>query len=246
MRLVTFLFVFIGTFSSAQLMTEEMSDLHDELMSMPYEKKFKRLEKEVKKNPNEPWFYWMLADIYEMQEDHAKVTESYQKALAIDSNFDAAHASYARYLRYMDTVNYELALYHVNKAISIQPGEFYYYIDRGNIYLGMKEFDQAILQANHVLNMEDADVMPAVQLIVQCMYDSGRMEDLQDYLLKHDLTQFNGFMDSEFDLLLGELYLVYNEKEKACKCFQFAAEPYRIFENELPEELSSKLKNCKE
>jgi tetratricopeptide (TPR) repeat protein len=244
MRFIAIIFIFFGTFSSAQLMTEEMSNLHDELMSMPYEKKFKRLEKEIKKNPNEPWFYWMLADIYEMQNDDAKVVESYQKALAIDSSFDAAHASYSRYLRYMDTVDYELALYHVNKAISIQPDEFYYYIDRGNIYLGMKEFDQAILQANHVLKMEDADVMPAVQLIVQTMYDSGRMEDLQEYVMKHDLTQFNGFMDSEFDMLLGELYLVYNDKEKACKCFQFAAEPYRIFEGKMPESLEENLKMC--
>jgi tetratricopeptide (TPR) repeat protein len=227
-------------------MTEEMSDLHDELMSMPYEKKFKRLEKEIKKNPNEPWFYWMLADIYEMQENHAKVVESYQKALALDSNFDAAHASYSNYLWHMDKVDYELALYHINKAISIQPDEFYYYINRGNIYLGLKEFDLAIQEANHVLEMEEVDFALAVKLIVQTMYDSGRIEDLKEYLLKHDLTQFDGFMDTNFDELLGDLYLDYNEKVKACKCFKFAEKYCLIFGTELPEDLASKLKDCKE
>jgi tetratricopeptide (TPR) repeat protein len=225
-------------------MTEEMSKLHDELLSMPYEKKFNRLEKEIKKNPNEPWFYWMLADIYEMQYDHPKVVESYQKALAIDSNFDAAHASYSRFLRYMDTVDYQLALYHVNRAIEIRPNDFYYYIDRGNIYLKMREFDLAITQANHVLRMDDADMMPAIQLIVQSMYDSGRMEDLQIYLSKNDLTKLNGFMDMDFDMLLGDLYMRYNENEKACKCYKFVAESYQMFGFDLPEDLLSKLKNC--
>lgn len=228
----------------AQLMPTEMVEVYDHLSMMPYSEKFEKLDSLQLDQPNQPWYFWMAAEIYSMKGDDSLTILNYEKSIEIDPDFAAGYASYSRFLRNANPTNLDLALQHINHAIELDPDPMWF-IDRGEIYREQNKYELAIEEANAALRSGEVDPMPAVQLLVHSIFDSGNKARLKEYLLTYDLTSFGGFMDTKFDLLIGSLYLEYGDSEKACKCFNSAAMPYTFMDEEIPPYVQVELDKCK-
>lgn len=245
-QIIVLILLLLTSTLRSQTLPEEINNLYDDLTMMPYEEKFDTLNKLMAEDPDNPWYYWLLADIYEIKGENDKVIENFEKAIALDSNFSGAHASLARFLCYADSAQLDKALLHINKAITLEPDNIDFYVDRGNIYLKQRAYDAAIDEARFIMNMSVAYEQLVTQLIVKAMYGQGRMEELKKHFLTYDFTHYLGNMNTEFDTLLGDLYLEFGDKEKACACYQSALEPFTMFEWDVTDELSERLKKCED
>lgn len=240
------LFVFLSSSLFAQYMPKEMSDFYDELGMQDFEQKLNTIDNAIKKHPKEPWYYWMKGSIFQLMGGLEEVVENYNKCLEIDSTFSGAHASLGRFYLDDESEMYDVdkALYHTQKAILYEPDNAVYYIDLGEIYYARKEYVLAIEQANYALKMPNPDYMPACRLIILTLNAQDRKVELKDYLLKFDFTEFGGFMDPDFDMLIGTLYESYGDKEKACRSYNFAADVYRFGESDVPVYILEKTDAC--
>lgn len=246
-----FIFILSISFSfqiAAQTLPDQFVDFYHELEMVQFDQKFKMLDKAIKSAPNEPWYYWMIASVYDQKGDNDKAIENYEKSLKIDSNFSAGHASLGRLLRYNyeeDTTKILQALEHINKAIKLEPKEDYYRIDRGYIYLLLGKFDLAENEANYTLNLLSFDIMAAEQLKIETLNLAGKKEELKEFVKQHDLSNEGEFLGTNFCVMLASVYEEMGEQNKACKLYHGAAEPYLVMEEEIPENISLKLKMCK-
>lgn len=229
----------------AQSIPEKYNDFYFELEELPYDKKFKKLDEAIKKNPSEPWFYQEKGSIYYFKGDIDKSIENFKKALEIDPNYSSTYALLARFIYMNDSTTYDIALEHINKAILLDPEEDFYHIDRGKIYLLLKRFDDADKEANYTLALKDFDVMAAEQLKIETLYQSGRMDELKTFIVKHDLSEEGEFIGFDFCIMLASVYTEMGENEKACKLYKGAAEFFLMLEEDVPEDLVEKLKGCK-
>jgi len=228
----------------AQVMPDKISKLNAKLEGLTFKDQHKLINKEIKKNPNEPWYYWTLATICDLEGDLKNTLKNYEKSIELNPNFAAGHASLASFLYYHDSTQLDKALMHINKAISLEPKAYYVHIDRANIYLRKKEYDLAIKDAKIELSLPDKDVNAAYQVIVKALHEQDNQSELISLLKKIDMT--NGDYDTDFVMLLGSIYEKMNEFEKACKCYKNAAEPYERMKREMPLVLVNKLKKCKQ
>ena len=237
-------FTIINLHSFAQNLPEKYLEFYQKIEAETFDNKFKTLDKAIKNNPNEPWYYWMYASVYELNNEDKKVLYYYEKSISIDSNFSEGHASLARYLYNTDSTKLNKALTHINLAIKYEPNTSFYHIDRGEIYLKLGKYDLAIENANFELTLADSDPNVAYQLIVKVLYKQNKKNELYEFLKKNDLSQ-NGVYGTDFGILLGNLYFEMNENEKGCNCFRAVAEPYEMMGEKLPSEIEQKLKKCK-
>lgn len=240
----TIISLFFSFVSFAQMMPESVSIFNSELIELPFDEKLKKIDKAIQKTPKDPWNYWLKASVYELMGDQAKVRKNYQKSLALDSNFSAGHASFARYIYTNEKPNLEEALKHINKAISLEPTDRYFHIDRGTIYLMSQKYDQAILEARFVLQLQDDHELSAAKLLLEATYAQGEKDVLKNFLERIELSAFIGQMDTRFDLLLGDWYTEFGNMEKACLCYNSAAQTYLMLDSPLPDHLSNKLDQC--
>lgn len=229
----------------AQTIPEKYNDFYFELEELPYDKKFKKLDEAIKKNPSEPWFYQEKGSIYYFKGDIDKSIENYKKALEIDPNYSSTYALLARFIYMNDSTTYDIALEHINKAILLDPEDDFYHIDRGKIYLLLKRFDDADKEANYTLALEGFDVMAAEQLKIETLYQSGRMDELKTFIVKHDLSDEGEFLGIDFCVMLGSVYEELGDVDKACKLYHGAAEPFLMLDEEMPDYIVEKLKGCK-
>lgn len=243
-KLIMVFTLFLCFNSFSQLIPNELRELNDYLESVPYVEKFKILDEAISNDPNQPWYYWMYAQAYSMKNEKQKAQEYFEKAITIDPNFSGGHASYARFIYNYDTTNLEKALFHINKAIQLEPVVGYYHIDRGEIYFLLKQYDQALDDANYELTLNDSDPNSSYQLIVKILHSQNKKKELYEYLIKHDLSKLGAF-DTDFGILVGNLYDEMGDSDKACICYRTVAEPYEIMEIKMPVDLKQKLKKCK-
>ena len=233
----------ITTTSLCQNMPDKFVEFQYKLDEVPFKEKFKLLKKAINENPNEPWYYWMLASTYSLKEDGKNTIKNYEKSIEMDSKFAAGHASLARFLTDYDSTQLNDALMHINKAISLEPKTDNFYIDRANIYLKKKEYDLAMKNANIALNFPDPNYYPAYEVIVTALYAQKKQTELTAFLKKTDVSQ--GYYGPDFAMFLGGLYEKMSDSKKACNCYRMAAEPYEMMEEKIPANIELKLKNCK-
>jgi tetratricopeptide (TPR) repeat protein len=228
---------------NAQDMPKKFMDLQNKLLEFSQKEKYKLLKKAIKENPNEPWYYWLLADSYEFEMDTKNVVKYYEKSIELDSKFVAGHESLARFYYFDDSTQLDKALMHISKAIELEPTNDKFYIVRANIYLKKKKYDLAIKNAHMVLDLPNSDPYPAYEVIVTALYTQKKYAELNALLKKVDLS--NVFYGTTFEMLLGNLYENINENKKACNCYRFAAVPYETAADGIPANIEIKLKKCK-
>lgn len=242
-----YLIILIATFSfqvSSQYMPEKFNDFYNELMMSEPKKATKKLDQAIKKEPNEPWYYWMAAEFQVIMGDDAKAQKNYEKAIAVDPKFSGGYASLARFLAYKDSAQLDNALFNINKALQIEPNDGQYYIDRGSIYLELKEYDKAMRDANYA-STKDADPMRIDRLKIEILYQSGKTNELREFLDQTELSQIGMFIGVDLSIKIATIYEEMGEVGKACEILNGATESYTMFDQEIPNNLQEKLKNCK-
>lgn len=227
--------------ANAQLMPEKMANFYDEITMS--EQKFKKLDQAIKKEPNEPWYYWMKAEFQIIMGQDAEAIQNYEKSISVDPKFDAGHASLARHLYLSDSTQLDKALIHINKAIELEPSESYYFIDRANIYLRKKDYQQAMHNSN-LASKRNGNSMEVQKIRIEVLYYSGVKEELHQFVNENDLSAEAMFLGTEFTLLLASIYEEMGQLDKACMLFKGEAESYLMFDEEIPSHLTEKLKKC--
>lgn len=222
-------------------MPEKLADFYNE-MTMS-EQKFKKLDQAIKKEPNEPWYYWMKAEFQTITGQDAEAIQNYEKSISVDPKFDAGHGSLARHLYLSDSTQLDKALIHINKAIEIKPSESYYLIDRATIYLKMRDYQQAMRDVN-LAYKADGNSMEVQKTRIEVLYYSGVKEELHQFVNENDLSEEVLFLGTEFTLLLASIYEEMGQLDKACMLFRGEVESYLMFDDEIPGHLAEKLKKC--
>lgn len=242
-----FIFSSFGFQLFAQMMPDKYNGLNNKINMVSFDEKFKMLDEAIEKEPNDPWYYWMKASVYDIKGEDKKVLENYEKALAINPNFSAGHGSLARFLRYTykeDMSKMNTALTHINIAIQLDPEEDYYRIDRGYIFLALKKFDLAEEEADRALTLPQFGMMEAEQLKIETLYASGKKEELTAFVKKHDLSDEGPLLDKNIAILVASIYEEIGDKEKACNLYNGIAQPYIMMDQKIPKDISAKLKKC--
>jgi tetratricopeptide (TPR) repeat protein len=184
MKNILFLLIlfYAGTVS-AQSLSEEYAAIMNDLMYMKYKQKFKYLDKVFKDNPNDPWYYWMKADVYALGENDEETRACYEKAIRLDSTFAAGYGSYARYLLRSDSTSYKKVIELSTKAIQLDPLDYFYVADRANAYLEMKDYTNAIADAQFFTKHTDEFSFEGNLVLLHCYIEMNEPAKLKELLM---------------------------------------------------------------
>jgi len=168
--------------------------------------------------------YINLADVYMaigMYDEANKILEYYLN----DISDNAAIHNYLAY-NYLCQGKFGLALNEVDRALSISPNDFYYFITKGNIYLckgdlnkAEKEYQRLLETKEQVAHLSGREILGALYLL------QGSFEKAKDEL-KHGIELANKLNQTgwkwNFHSRIAFLYLKSGEPEEALNEFNKA------------------------
>jgi tetratricopeptide (TPR) repeat protein len=247
----------IVLFFSAALFSQDVPKKYETFFSQitdyDIEGAQKSLKKQIKKDPNDKWLQWLMGFSYSISDQGEKSIPYFEKAVALDSNFADAHRQLAQNLRYLDSTHYAKSEYHYTKAIQLKPTDHFNYVERGDLYLEMKQYDLAIADAEQAKKIDAEDCYFANRIIIESLNAQKKTADLKKFLAKNDPNDGNGPPDFRYQLLLGDIYQSFGEKTKACQAYKQAVsdlEFFLDFDNDpeltkMMEEIKPKAAGCK-
>lgn len=244
-RFLLILFIFFKVNGVAgQMIPDSLQEFYEEVIYTSRKEGISQLEAKIKKNKKEPWYYWMLAEIYMMSSDYKKSQKLLKKCIKINPRFSAAYASLAYQMYHFDKSDYKLAKSYIDKAIEYEPRDNKLILHRGFILLGLKRYKEAMRDADFMMKDDFADPINRIVLKVNIYQAEGNKKGLVSFLKTNNIAQ-NGFIfDLDFSLQVGAIYEEINEPKKACGMYRSAAEPYKMMNEKIPDVLLLKLKNC--
>lgn len=226
--ILTSILVLITIISFAQEPPEKYHKIWDYIGIGDETKAKKGLEKILKTKPQDPWPYWMMGILFDNEESKANNYTYFEQAIAIDSSFAPAYASWASRIEY-DSLNYGLAENLYTKAVELEPKDNHHYVARGELYLRQNKYDLAIKDAKSAKLIEPGDCYFANQIIIKSLYGQGKMTDLKAFLKLNDPNDGGGPPEGEYQFFLGELYESWGEPQKACPYFKQAVADTEFF-----------------
>ncbi|PKG23934.1 tetratricopeptide repeat protein [Niallia nealsonii] len=139
----------------------------------------------LKKSPE---LYYNLAYTNWLQGNRSNAIEYYNSCLRLNNNFSSAHLNIS--LCYFEELNIKIALYHVNKAISLEPNMYQAYARKGEIYRYLGLYDDAIQYFEKCLSIDKTNYQ-ALLGISLCFSEKG--------LLSEAIIQFSTFFKYYYD-----------------------------------------------
>jgi tetratricopeptide (TPR) repeat protein len=244
LKIILFLFLCVGLNSKAQSLPEEHSQLMFKLMNMPFEKKLKTLDKEIKQHPTDPWYYWMKAEVYTLMNDDKNIRLCFEKSIALDSTFSAGYGSYASYLVYSGDTDYEKAIAYSTKAIALDSTELYYYLNRAEAYLKANKINEAIADANYFNARNENSFVSGDLVLFYCYRELNDAALMREFLKNLNVMDMSFMLNLEDATLIAGYYESYGEMGRMCECYKAVAENYDLSGSDVPEALTEKLKKC--
>lgn len=241
-KLVFLLVVFVSQQIIAQSLPEEYEVVMDELDDLEQAQKIEKIESTFKDHPNNPWQYWMKAEVFMSIEDDKNIRLNYEKAIQLDSNFSAGYGSYSRYLMDQDTMNFKRVIELSSKAIELSPREFIYRIVRAQAYYYDKNYEKAYADAEVFNKYLGDELFDGELMMLHCLYALGRQEELKSRMATLDVSQI--MVEPKDALFLASIYTNQGMKEQACACYRLAAEAYDFFSEEVPVKVLEQIKKC--
>lgn len=245
LKIVLFLFLCVGLNAQSQSLPEEYSQLWLELMNMPFKKKLKTLDKEIKQHPNDPWYYWMKADVYSLMGDETNTHLCYEKSITLDSTFSAGYGSYSRYMLNAGDTDYEKMIAYSTKAIALDSSELYYHIDRAEAYLKAKKINEAIADANYFNARNENSFVTGDLVLFYCYRELNDAALMREFLMNLNVMDMSFMLNLEDATLIAGYYESYGELGRMCECYKAVAENYDLSGSDVPEALTEKLLKCK-
>lgn len=148
-----------------------------------------------------------LALIYSYQLwDWSKVKEAFERALANNPNNAIAHAHYAFYYVHFDAR--EIALYHANMAVTLEPFSASYHAWLAWLYFYYGDYDQAEILARKSLKLQED--IPYGNLVLGWIY-INRKQYQKALELHNKLPAYGDY----YKMLLAYTYIQSGERERA-------------------------------
>jgi tetratricopeptide (TPR) repeat protein len=241
-KFIFLVFVFASQQLSAQSLPEEYEAVMDELSYISNPQKFEKIEAAFTSKPNDPWHYWMKAEVYAEMNDDKNTRLNYEKSIQLDANFSAGYGSYGRYLLAQDTLNFKRVIELSSKAIELAPREIIYRIDRAQAYYYAKNYESALTDAEVFNKYLGDELLDGELMALRCLHALGRQEELTKRMSTLELSQM--LVEPKDALFLASVYSAQGMKEKACTCYRLAAESYDFFSEEVPTKVLEQIKKC--
>jgi tetratricopeptide (TPR) repeat protein len=199
----------------------------------------KKLAKLRKQNPNDPWIYWISG----INCNNEQAAVFYKQAIAIDSTFPHAyfHLAILNEETTEAALNETIDLY--TKAVTYDSTLGYAYLYRGEAYLELGQYDKAVADCELSRKCEDMFQLEVDRVELEILWKQGKKEEA--YALARKTNFDDGMWPTDFEILLGTLYTEIGDRESACAAYRRAEVPYRIREEEIPEEIQKGLNKCK-
>ena len=239
---ITITLFFFNSFG--QTMPREMNDFFADLGYYPYDQKLEKIDSAIQKNPNESWYYFMRASVYESMGRIEEAGDTYRKVVELNPNDGGSYATLARYYHDHDSTKMDEALRLINKALEMDTTDWYFNVHRGFIYMALKQYENALKDADYLFSLEGVDYMPVTELVVKIFLAMDRKDALKGFMTQYPLTDLGGYMDTKFDILVGDLYKEFGMMDNACLSYQFAADPYLFMDEEVPAYILALLSEC--
>lgn len=243
MRVLAFLFFFPFT----TVFTQEIPDYCNTMLMKINEQPSKKTDKELarmrKKNPNDPWVYWMSGINVSSRSVDEEIVY-YQKAIAVDSCFARAYYNWATVLPATSAEEQQKILSLLVKTTACNPDFGYAYIAKGEIFLIQKNYVDALTAAKNAQNCQQTNLVSAQYIELKALHGLNDKNALHTRLKETNLVNELGFWSPEISLFLGNVYSEMNEPANACLCWNHALEMTNTFGEEPSEELSESLKKC--
>jgi tetratricopeptide (TPR) repeat protein len=241
-KFIFLVFVFVSQLVSAQSLPEEYEVVMDELSYLSNAQKFEKIESAFTSKPNDPWKYWMKAEVYAELNDDKNTRLNYEKSIQLDANFSAGYGSYSRYLMDKDTMNFKRVIELSSKAIELAPREIIYRIVRAQAYYYDKNYEKAYADAEVFNKYLGDELFDGELMMLRCLYALGRQEELTNRMATLDVSQI--FVEPKDALFLASVYSAQGSQEKACACYRLAADAYDLFSEEVPAKVLEQIKKC--
>jgi tetratricopeptide (TPR) repeat protein len=115
-------------------------------------------------------------------------------------------------------IDYQGACKMLSKAIEIAPNEEKYYLERGEIYLGLEKYDKALDDFNAALRIDSMDVDPWIGRSMYYLYLQEPDSALREASIAHILADHK-YTRAKASSALGEIYHSMGEDSTALAYF---------------------------
>lgn len=239
--ILTILSLIFSTALFAQDVPEKYQKLWEMVGEGESEMVNKKLSKELKKNPNDPWLNWMMGVSCTFTEEE-KAKSYYKKAIAIDSTIGPAYYNLATTLNDSTEIDQKIELY--GKAIKFDPKNGFSLVYRGELYLKQGHYELAMKDAENAKKCELIDLILIDGLIIQILDAQGKTEELKYFVDKGKYADTYPIWNSDIDYILIRVYEELNQPENVCKICKLLKKEYSMFDQDPPAPILEKLKNC--
>jgi tetratricopeptide (TPR) repeat protein len=251
--ILTALILLISLNFFAQDVPDKYQDIWTECNEGDPEKVHKKLDKLIKKNPNDPWLYWMKGNVgYSENPENVLL---FKKSLEVDSTFAPAYYSLASYYLGENQIDANVTEDYYNKAIYYYPEDAFYLASRGSFYLSQNRNEEALRDSYKAFEMNNEAATLAFPTIVYALSDLNKKDELKQFLTKFEVLNY-GLEPPFYYIFVGNIYEEFDMHTKACNAYKLGLqeiENSRIlyenseFEDMFSEQLISlqeKLKAC--
>ncbi len=252
-KIVIVLLVFLGfTFMGYQCGSTELTSAKLYIQQKNYDKAMELLQKEVEKNPKSDEGFYLLGVVYGEKEQYDKMTDAFNKSLAISSNFkdniNSLNQSYwvkafntavktfnlAQSTSDVDSakIYFDKAAKNFQNAISISPDSTDSYLNLAFVYIQTGNYDQAQQTLENFLQRGKSP--EAYLYLGRIIYDKGtKLSDSDSLAAQESFNKSIKILEegrklypdnSEILGALQNVYIATGKVNQAMDIFKLAAE----------------------
>ena len=252
-KIVIVLLVFLGfTFMGYQCGSTELTSAKLYIQQKNYDKAMELLQKEVEKNPKSDEGFYLLGVVYGEKEQYDKMTDAFNKSLAISSNFkdniNSLNQSY--WVKAFNTavktfnlaqstsdadsakIYFDKAAKNFQNAISISPDSTDSYLNLAFVYIQTGNYDQAQQTLENFLQRGKSP--EAYLYLGRIIYDKGtKLSDSDSLAAQESFNKSIKILEegrklypdnSEILGALQNVYIATGKVNQAMDIFKLAAE----------------------
>ena len=198
------------------------------------------LKKLRKKNPNDPWIFWISGISCNPVTGQQEAEEFFRKAIKINPAFPHAYYSLAMTLHVTDPSSTSEVIDLLTKSIQYNPYMGFNYLERAKIYLDLGNYDSARRDTQKARESKEVNPVDTYEIDLEALWKQNKKEEAFDLARKTDFVNST----SGPSLVAALVYSEMGEQAKACQIYRNIAEDFSLFDIKLPETIENGLKKC--
>lgn len=198
----------------------------------------------IQEQPSDPWLYWMMGVAQNLQFHTDSAIYYFEQSIQVDPTFARGYHILGSFYTNMDDENCKKAIDLFSKAIQFDSLNGYYFSDRGAMYFKLKQYDLALSDCKKAITCDEYLSPGPFVIIVKSLLQQNKREELNAFIQQRVFIGSNGFWDTDFDFLMGNLYEENGDPNMACECYTHAIYMLEVMEEAIPPTLLEKRKKC--